>query len=133
MDFAKDPRFDNPRDVQIRLQPFDLDRLVEVGRKVRDLYPSEDTDRIQAKVTDDVLRSLAVGVAGRLGGRTGVAPRIYLRKLVAGLLDRVDMFPEFEPTRDFELVVSADELSDEERAAASGAARADAIDLDIET
>ena len=133
VDFAADPRFDNPRDVQIRLQPFDLDRLVEVGRKVRDLYPSEDPDRIQAKVGDEVLVSLARGVAGKLGGKTGVAPRIFLRKLVAGLLDRVDMFPDFEPTRDFELVVSADELSDEERAAAGGVDRADAIDLDIET
>jgi len=37
VDFATDPRFDNPRAVQIRLSPFNLDRLSEVGRKVRDI------------------------------------------------------------------------------------------------
>jgi hypothetical protein len=32
------PRFDNPRAVQIRLAAFDQGALLEVGRKVRDLY-----------------------------------------------------------------------------------------------
>jgi hypothetical protein len=38
VDFATDARFDNPRAPQIRLRGFDLERLCEVGRKVRDLY-----------------------------------------------------------------------------------------------
>ena len=133
VDFGDEPRFDNPKEVQVRLQPFDLARLLEVGRKVRDVFPAQNEERIRAKVTDDVLRGLALGVAGKLGGRTGVAPRIYLRKLVAGVLDRVDMFPDFEPIADFKLVVSQDELTDEERAAAGGIERADAIDLDLES
>src|SRR5438034_3452009 len=37
-DFGSDPRFDNPRAPQIRLRGFDIDSLVEVGRKVRDIY-----------------------------------------------------------------------------------------------
>ena len=131
VDFSSDPRFDNPRDVQIRLQPFDADRLVAVGRRVREIYPSEHTERIAAKVSDDVLRSLAHGVAGKLGGKTGVAPRIFLRKLVAGILDRVDMFDDFEPTRDFELVVEGHEMSAEERHAALGETSPDDIDLQL--
>jgi len=131
VDFAADPRFDNPRDVQVRLQAFDLDRLVAVGRKVRDVYPSEHRDRIEAKVDDDVLRSLARGVAGKLGGRTGVAPRIYLRKLVAGLLDRVDMFEDFDPHRDYELVIDSSELTAEERVAAGQETTPDDIHLDL--
>src|SRR5947209_5093709 len=38
VDFQTEARFDNPRAVQIRLPAFDLDRLVLVGRRVRDLY-----------------------------------------------------------------------------------------------
>ena len=128
VDFGGDPRFDNPRDVQLRLQPFDLERLVAVGRKVREIFPTEHPARIQAKVTDEVLHSLAHGVAGKLGGKTGVAPRIYLRKLVAGILDRVELFEDFEPTRDFKLVVEADELTEQERHAAR---TPDDIELEI--
>ncbi len=131
VDFSADPKYDNPRDVQVRLQSFDFERLVAVGRKVREVFPSDNEARLKEKVTDDVLRSLAQGVAGKLGGRTGVAPRIYLRKLVAGILDRVDMFPDFEPTRDFELVVEADEMTPEERHAAGSGSDPDDIELDL--
>ena len=38
-DFATDPRFDNPRAVQLRLPGFDLDRArASSARRVRDLY-----------------------------------------------------------------------------------------------
>ena len=115
VDWGKDTRFDNPRDVQLRLQPFDHGRLLEVGRKVRALYPATHPERVAAKVTDEVLDGLARGVAGELGGRVGVAPRIYLRKLVASLLDKVDLFEDFDPIRDFKLVVDSAELTVEER------------------
>ncbi|MCB9531340.1 MAG: BREX system ATP-binding protein BrxD [Myxococcales bacterium] len=130
VDFSGDARWDNPRDVQVRLHAFDLDRLVEVGRRVRELYPTEAPERMAARVTDDVLAGLAKSVAGRLGGKVGVAPRIFLRKLVAGLLDRVDLYPEFDPHRDFELSLTADELTVEERAAAGGGSPDD-FDLEL--
>ena len=41
VDFGGDPRFDNLRAVQVQLPGFDHDRLVEVGRKVRDLYAQD--------------------------------------------------------------------------------------------
>ncbi len=120
VDWDADERFDNPRDVQIRLKPFNIERLVEVGKKVRDLFPARHPERIAARVDDSVLRGLATGVAGELGGRTGVAPRVYLRKLVAGVLDKVDLFEDFDPQRDFKLVVDPTELTVEERAARAG-------------
>jgi len=120
VDFSGDPRWDNPRDVQVRLHPFTFERLVEVGRRVRDLYPAKEPERMIARVGDAVLRGLATTVAGKLGGKVGVAPRIYLRKLVAGLLDRVDLYPDFEPERDFELSLQTEELTVEERAIAGG-------------
>jgi len=77
-----------------------------------------------------VLRGLARAVAGKLGGKVGVAPRIYLRKLVAGLLDRVDLYPDFDPVRDFELTLRPEELTAEEQDAISSKTPDD-IELDV--
>lgn len=120
VDFSGDARFDNPRDVQVRLHPFDDARLVEVGRRVRDLFPTEHQARFAERVNDKVLASLARAVAGKLGGKVGVAPRIFLRKLVAGILDRVDIYADFDPGKDFELRLDDQELTLEEQAAATG-------------
>lgn len=114
------------------LAPFDHERLVEVGRKVRALYPAKAPERVQAKVTDEIVGGLAEGVAGRLGGKTGVAPRIYLKKLVLNVLDKVDQFEAFDPLHDYSLVIDPEtELRPEERAAMAGTATPDDIDLDL--
>jgi hypothetical protein len=129
-DFATEARFDNPRAVQIRLPGFDLDALATVGRRVRDLFAEQarDSARINATVDDQYLVDLAHGVAGQLGGRAGVAPRLYLRKLVAEVLDRVDQFVEFDPRRHYAPTVDEREMTGAERAAA-GAADVDDVEL----
>ncbi len=129
-EFAKDPRFDSARAVQIRLQPFSLERLVEVGQRVRDLYPSDAPERITAKVDDATLVSLARGVAGKLGGKVGMAPRLYLKRLV-GLLDQVDEHPAFDPRAHYELTLATNEMTDEERDAAGVVRTVADIDLDL--
>lgn len=120
-DFTTDARFDNPRAPQIRLQNFDTDRLVEVGIRVRDLYSegADDPHHIRALVDDTYLRDLATAVAGKLGGKVGIAPRIFLKKLVADILDRVDQHPEFDPRQHYQLTMNSAELSDTEQAALS--------------
>lgn len=128
-EFGDQPRFDNPRAPQIRLQPFELDRMIIVGQRVRELYPTEVGDRLRIKVDDATLRALAEGVCGQLGGKVGIAPRIFLKRLV-DLLDRVDQFPDFDPAKDYRLVVRPDELTVEERAAAGTSAALDDIALD---
>ena len=130
-DFATDARFDNPRAVQIRLQGFDLDALAAVGRRVRDIFAeqAQDPARISATVDDSYVADLARGVAGRLGGRAGVAPRLYLRKLVAEVLDRVDQFADFDPRRHYAPTVDEREMTAAERAAA-GAADVDDVVFD---
>ena len=73
-------------------------------------------------------------MTGSLGGKVGVAPRVFLKKLVADVLDRVDQFPDFDPRRHYALTLAPAELSEEERNAAAlgaAAARADDIDLDL--
>lgn len=120
-DFTTDARFDNPRAPQIRLTGFDLDRLVEVGTRVRDLYAdgSADVARIRRIVDDEYIRDLSSAVAGKLGGQVGISPRLFLKKLVLDVLDRVDQFDDFDPRQHYALTLSGTELTDTERAAVS--------------
>jgi hypothetical protein len=116
-DFDTDSRFDNPRAPQIRLSPFNMDMMIEVGVKVRDIFAegSSSGDRVRDKANDGLIRSLAEGVSGSLGGKTGIAPRIFLKKLVADLLDRIELHKAFDPLKDYRLTIREDELSTEER------------------
>jgi hypothetical protein len=134
VDFGSDSRFDNPRAVQIRLAPFDHARLVEVGIRVRDVYAvgCSAPERVLELCDDAYLDVLALGVSGELGGRFGVAPRVFLRKLVGDVLDRIDQFPDFDPRRDYALTVTDTELTLEEREARrAGPVRADEVELDL--
>lgn len=134
-DFTTDARFDNPRAVQIRLPGFDLDSLVELGGRARDLYVrgAAAPDRINELVDDRYLSYLAEAVAGGLGGKVGVAPRVYLKKLVGDVLDRVDQFDDFRPREHYALTLGTEELTDVERNAAAGqeVSGVDDIELDL--
>ncbi|MDQ1289607.1 MAG: hypothetical protein QG622_3173 [Actinomycetota bacterium] len=136
-DFGGDARFDNPRAVQIRLSGFDRASLRALGAKVRDLYADGTVqgDRVRRHVDDGYLGDLADAVTGSLGGKVGIAPRIFLKKLVADVLDRVDQFDDFDPRRNYALTVTAGELTEVERNASAtavhGAVRAADIDLDL--
>jgi hypothetical protein len=129
VDFGTDPRFDNPRAVQIRLPGFTVESLVELGGRVRDLYAGglSAPERIRALVDDAYLDQLARAVAGGLGGKVGIVPRLYLKKLVGDVLDRVDQFPDFDPRQHYAPTISTLEMTDVERNAAS----ADDITLDL--
>ncbi|MEV4490693.1 BREX system ATP-binding protein BrxD [Micromonospora coxensis] len=129
VDFSTDARFDNPRAVQIRLAGFTVDSLVELGARVRDLYAdgSAASERVRSLVDDAYLDQLARAVAGGLGGRVGVAPRLFLKKLVGEVLDRVDQFADFDPRTHYAFTLSATEMTDVER----NASRADDIDIDL--
>jgi hypothetical protein len=132
VDFGADARFDNPRAVQVRLPGFDHARLVEVGLKVRDLYARDAAarDRVLALADDAFVTELTSAVAGDLGGRIGVAPRIFLKKLVGDVLDRIDQYPDFDPRAHYRLTIADGELTRVERAA-RGAASVDDVELDL--
>lgn len=123
-DFSGDPRWDNPRLPQIRLHGFTRDKLIQVGLRVRDLYAqglaSGSASRIRTSVTDEYMADLADAVAGKLGGRFGVAPRQFLRTTV-DVLDRVDMYPDFDPRTDYVVSVPTSGLNEAERAASAAA------------
>ncbi len=131
VDFNTDARFDNPRAVQVRLKGFDTASLIEVGCKVRNLYvEGSHSARINSLVDDIYVEELARAVTGTLGGKVGIAPRIFLKKLVGEVLDRVDQFDDFDPRQHYALTIGDNELTSIERAAKS-ADRADDIELDL--
>lgn len=132
VDFSGEQRFDNPRAPQVRLQNFDLERLQLVGQRIRDLYAegAKASERVLARADDAYLNDLARAVTGGLGGKVGIAPRIFLKKLVQDVLDRIDLHPEFDPRGDYALTLADGELTDVERSARS-ASSPDEVELEL--
>ena len=132
VDFQTDARFDNPRAVQIRLPAFDLERLRLVGSRVRDIFcqHTPSAARISVLCDDLYIQELATAVAGKLGGKIGVAPRIFLKKLVADVLDRIDQFADFQPRVHYALTIDETELTRVERQA-FGVVDVNDIELDL--
>jgi hypothetical protein len=121
VDFGAETRFDNPRAVQVRLKNFDLPALVEVGCRVRDLFAdgSDSGDRVRKLADDAYVNDLARALTGRLGGKVGLAPRLFLKKLVGEVLDRIEIFSDFDPRQNYELTLSGADMSLDEREAAN--------------
>lgn len=132
VDFETNSRFDNPRAPQVRLKGFDIESLVELGSKVRGIYVqgSERPDAICQAIDDSYIRKLADRITGELGGKVGIVPRIFLKKLVGDVLDRVDQFADFDPRKHYALTINDSELTKVERNAVS-AGSVDEIELDL--
>lgn len=112
-----DGRPDNLRAPQIRLRSFDRDRLLEVARRVRGLYPAE---RSVERVDETVIAALADRITSGFGGRVDVVPRLFLREFV-NMLDLVDQYPDYDPIA--ELDFAPGELTPEEEAVLGDTAR----------
>ena len=134
-DFTADARFDNPRAVQVRLPGFTIDSLCEVGTRTRDLFvdgvEAGSRERVLRHVDDEYIRVLATAVTGDLGNKVGVAPRVFLKKLVGDVLDRVDQFDDFDPRLHYKLTLADSELTEVERNARA-ATSVDDIDLPLD-
>ena len=99
---------------------------------MRDIYAGGaiSPERVRRLVDDVFVADLATAVTGDLGGQVGVAPRVFLRKLVEDVLDRVDQHEKFDPRQHYQLTISDTELTDLERNARA-ATNVDDIDLDL--
>lgn len=121
VNFTEDARFDNLRATQVRLHPFNEDRLLTVGRRIRDLYPAKNAERVASRVNDQFLAALVNQVTTGFGGKVALAPRLFLRELI-DVMDRVDLHAEYDPLTHYKLELDESKLTDEEVAARSGRA-----------
>lgn len=128
--FDSDIRFDSPRAVQVRLSAFTHASLVEVGKRVRDLFAhhSAQQQRVLQLADDVYVDQLARSISGSLGGKVGIAPRVFLKKLVGDVLDKIELHADFDPRRHYQLTISDEELTPTERSAAKGI---DDVQLDL--
>jgi hypothetical protein len=96
----RDNEPENLRQAQIKLQPFDSERLLKVALRIREIYPADHPARLVERVTDPYLRSMVDRITQGFGGRVEVVPRIFLRELVH-ILDLVDQHADYNPARDY--------------------------------
>ena len=108
--------FANPKQPQIRLTPFDAQRLRDVAIRLREVYPATHPQRVQSLITDAFIDRLVAEVTRGFRGDVGVVPRQFLRELVTQL-DNVDQYAEYDPDAAFGFRVDASALSDAEKAA----------------
>jgi hypothetical protein len=119
--FDDNPRFDNLRATQVRLNPFDTERLLDVGKRVRDLYPAIAAERVSERISDAFLEGLVGQITAGFGGKVTVAPRVFLRELV-DVIDRVEQHQEYDPIAHYKLALDGETLTVEEVAAKEGKA-----------
>ena len=115
--FEQHGRFIDVRQPQLALVPFDVDRLREVALKLREVFPSENRARIEARVTTEFIQRLVADVTQGFGGDVGIVPRQFLRSFTS-VLDLVDQHEDYEPLKDYGF--KGDALSPEEQRAAAG-------------
>ena len=97
---------------------------------MRDLFTADCTspDRVRRLASDEYINQLARAVSGKLGGKVGIAPRLFLKKLVSDVLDRIDQHEDFDPTKHYQLTIGSTEMTTVERE--SQAKSVDDIELD---
>ena len=85
--------------------------------KVREIFisGSKDPAGISARANDTLINTLVDAVTGELGGRVGIAPRLFLKKWVADLLDRIELYPDFDPAKNYRLTLRSEEITPQER------------------
>ncbi len=108
--------FANPKQPQIRLTPFDAQRLRDVAIRLRELYPAEHPGRVQERITDGFIDRLVAEVTKGFRGDVGVVPRQFLREFV-NQLDLVDSNEGYDPDAAYGFDVDTADLSDAEKAA----------------
>ncbi|WP_298667751.1 BREX system ATP-binding protein BrxD [uncultured Methanofollis sp.] len=86
----------NPLQAQIRLRPFDLQKLEEAALKVCEVYSDAAAPVDRNRVSHRFIRGMIDRVTTGFGGRVDVIPRVFLREFV-DVLDKCGLYPEYDP------------------------------------
>ncbi|MEJ7840151.1 MAG: BREX system ATP-binding protein BrxD [Rubrobacter sp.] len=112
-------QFPNYRQAQVAIQPFDREKLLTVGKRVKDIYEVAYGSLDGSRASDATVESLADQMTARFGGEVKVVPRQFLRQLV-DTFDRIQAYEEYEPLgridEDLSRSLSAAHLTDVENA-----------------
>lgn len=133
--FQRDGKYANRRQPQLRLVPFDRNRLIDVSKRLRSLYlpllkeDAKSDDQVQARrqrhqerISDAYIAALVDSVTAGFKGDVGVVPRQFLRKFINSM-DILRDEDEYDPLE--ELKASGyrpSELNEEEQAKLRGEA-----------
>lgn len=98
VDFS-DERPDNLRMAQIRLRSFDAARLLAVARKVKEIYPAKNPERIARRVDEALIQDMVKTFTEGFGGEVTVVPRLFLREFLQ-VMDLVDLH-DYDPRRQY--------------------------------
>jgi len=115
--FLQEGGYSSLRQAQLELRPFDKETLRDVAFRLRELYPAQDRERIDAMVHAEFIGLLVDKVTEGFKGDVGVVPRQFLRVLVHHL-DAVDEDEEYEPM--YRAGFVPEQMSPEEESAMSG-------------
>jgi hypothetical protein len=96
----RDGEPENLRLAQVRLRPFDSQRLLQVALRLRSIYPADNGPRLSQKMTEERIQALVTRVTQGFGGRIEVVPRIFLRELIH-IFDLVDQHADYDPGQDY--------------------------------
>ena len=119
--FSKQGKYANLRQPQLELSPFDAGRLRAAALRLRELYPSRDPGRLEARVSGEFIERLVAEVTAGFKGDVGVVPRQFMRELV-GQMDLVEEHEGYEPMGEYGF--EARELRAEEAVVLRGAGAA---------
>lgn len=117
--FLEQGRFASLRQAQLRLEPFDAERLRAVAMRLRELFPTADSKRLHERVSDEFIDRLVQDVTKGFKGDVGVVPRQFLRQFVTQM-DLVEQHEQFDPMT--EAGFEPKQLTAEEQQVLTGAA-----------
>lgn len=117
--FIKQGKRASARQAQLELVPFDPERLRDVAKRLRELYPAKDRQRSLTRISDAFIERLVAEVTKGFGGDVGVVPRQFLRAFVTQM-DLVDESPvdDYDPMTEYGF--EPEELKPEEKRAING-------------
>lgn len=126
--FIKRGRFASLRQAQLELTPFNEARLSAVALRLRELFPTPDRARLDAKISTAFIERLVAEVTQGFKGDVGVVPRQFLREFVTQM-DLVDEQEDYEPMTEYGFEL--DEMNPEEEHALSGRDLLEGADDDL--
>lgn len=126
--FIQQGKYASVRQAQLELKPFNEERLRNVARRLRDIFPAEDVARLKERVSDEFINRLVKEVTTGFKGDVGVVPRQFLREFVTQM-DLVDENDDYVPMQEYGF--QPQDLSDQEKLLLSGDGPAAAEDDDL--